>query len=64
MSSSSLLGVSNDASSKSEEFSLKDIEAFVDQNWFKRAHVYRSTAKLADKDQKSQTFLKAESGVS
>ena len=39
MSSSSLLGVSNDASSKSEEFSLKDIEAFVDQNWFQRAHV-------------------------
>ena len=39
MSSSSLLGISNDASSKSEEFSLKDIEAFVDQNWFKRAHV-------------------------
>ena len=38
---SSLLSVSN-GSSKSEEFSLKDIEVFVDseeQNWFKRAHV-------------------------
>ena len=39
--SSSLLNVSN-ASSKSEEFSLKDIKVFVDsreQNWFKRAPV-------------------------
>ena len=38
---SSLLNVPN-ASSKSEEFSLKDIEVVVDseeQNWFKRAHV-------------------------
>ena len=38
---SSLLIVSN-ANSKSEEFSLKDIEVFVDseeQNWFQRAHV-------------------------
>ena len=38
---SSLLNVSN-ASNKPEEFSLKDIEVFVDsreQNWFKRAHV-------------------------
>ena len=38
---SSLLSVSN-GSSKSEEFSLKDIEVFVDseeQNWFKRAHM-------------------------
>ena len=37
---SSALNASND-SSKSEEFSLKDIEIFVDsekQNWFKRAH--------------------------
>ena len=36
-----MLNVSND-SSKSEEFSPKDIEVFVDseeQNWFKRAHV-------------------------
>ena len=36
-----LLNVS-DTNSKSEEFSLKDIEVFVDsveQNWFKRAHV-------------------------
>ena len=38
---SSLLNVPN-ASSKSEEFSLKDIEVVVDsevQNWFKGAHV-------------------------
>ena len=38
---SSLLNVSN-ASSKPEEFSLKDIEVLVDceeQNWFKRAHI-------------------------
>ena len=39
---SSLLNVSND-SSKPQEFSLKNIEVFVDrqqeQNWFKRAHV-------------------------
>ena len=38
---SSLLNVPN-ASNKPEEFSLKDIEVFVDkkeQNWFKRAHV-------------------------
>ena len=36
-----LLNVS-DINSKSEEFSLKDIEVFVDseeQNWFKRAHM-------------------------
>ena len=40
--SSSLLNVSNDASRKSEEFSLKDIGVFIDseeQKWFKRAHV-------------------------
>ena len=39
---SSLLNVSNDASRKSEEISVKDIELFVDsdeQKWFKRAHV-------------------------
>ena len=39
---SSLLNVSNDASGGPEEFSLKDIEVFVDseeQNWFKRAHM-------------------------
>ena len=38
---SSVLNVSN-AYNKSEEFSLKDIEVFVDseeQNWFKRAYV-------------------------
>ena len=36
-----MLNVSND-SSKPEEFSLKDVEVFVDseeQNWLKRAHV-------------------------
>ena len=41
---SSLLNVSNDASRKPEEFSLKDIKVFVDseeQNWFKRAHVVK-----------------------
>ena len=39
---SSLLNVSDYASRKPEEFSLKDIEVFVDseeQNWFKRAQV-------------------------
>ena len=39
---SSLLNVSNDASRKPQEFSLKDIEVFVDseeQNWFKQNHV-------------------------
>ena len=64
----------NDAvCSKPEEFSLNDIEVLVDnkeQNWFKRAHVgkvlglvniRRSTAKLADEDQRTRTFL-AESG--
>ena len=40
---SSLLNVSN-ANSKPEEFSLKDIEVFLDseeQNWFKRAPVVK-----------------------
>ena len=69
-----LLNVSND-SSKPEEFSIKDIEVLVDnkeQNWFKRAHVgkflgivniHRSTAKLANEDQKTPVFLQAEGGV-
>ena len=69
----SLLNVSN-ASNESEEFSLKDIEMVADnkqQNWFQRAHVgkilelvhiYRSTARLADKDQKIWAFLKVERG--
>ena len=38
----SLLNVSNDVRSRSEELSLKDFEVFVDSeehNWFKRAHV-------------------------
>ena len=40
--SSSLLNVSNDASSRPEELSLKDIDVFIDneeQNWLKRTHV-------------------------
>ena len=40
---SSLLNVSN-ANSKPEEFSLKDIEVFLDseeQNWFKRAPIVK-----------------------
>ena len=40
--SSSLLNVSNDASSRSEELSVKDINVIVDneeQNWLKRTHV-------------------------
>ena len=68
---SSVLNVSN-GSSKSEEFSLNDIEVLVDsgdQNWSKRAHVgkflrlvhiHKSTAKLEDKDQKTRAFLKNE----
>ena len=71
---SSLLNVSNDASRKPEEFSLKNIEVFVDseeKNWFKWAHVekflglvniHRSTAKLVDEDQKSRAFLQTKRG--
>ena len=71
---SSLLNVSNHASSKPDEFSLKDIEVLVDnkeQNWFKRAHVrkflglvqiHSSTSKLADEDQKTQASLRVEGG--
>ena len=71
--SSSLLIVSNDSSNPGG-FSLKDIEVLVDvkeENWFKRAHVgkllglvniHRSTAKLADEDQKTRTFLQAGGG--
>ena len=71
---SSLLNVSN-ASNKPEEFSLKDIEVFVDseeQNWFKRAHVGQylgiahiitSTGKLSEKDKRSRAFLQAEGGI-
>ena len=73
--SSSLLNISNDASSKSEEFSINDIEILVEseeQNWFKGAHVgkflelvhiHRSMKKLADKDQKIRSFLKVEVGI-
>ena len=71
---SSLLNVSN-ASNKSEEFSLNDIEVLVDnkeQNYFKRVHmgkflgvvnICRLTAKLADEVQKTRAFLQAEGGV-
>ena len=67
--SSFLLNVPN-ASNESEEFSLKDIEVIVDskeQNWFKRAHmgkflvmanIRRSTAKIADEDQKTRAFFR------
>ena len=70
---SSLFNVSN-ASNEPEQFSLKDIEVLADnkeQNWFKRAHVgkfsglahiHRSTARLADEDQKTLAFLQAERG--
>ena len=68
--SSFLLNVSNDVCNKSEEFNLKDIEVLVDnkeQRWFKRAHVgkflglvhiRRSTAKLAEEDQKLRPFCR------
>ena len=71
---SSLLNISS-ASSRPEEFSLKDIEVLVDskeQNWFKRAHVgkflglvhiHRSTARLAYENQKTRAFLQAEGGI-
>ena len=71
---SSLLNVFN-ASNESEEFSLKDIEAIVDskeQNWFKKApvgkflgivNICRSTAKLANEDQKTWAFLQGKGGV-
>ena len=72
-----MLNVSDDTGSKRskpEYFSINDIEVLVDkkeQNWFKRAyeekflglvHIHRSTVKLADKDQKTQAFLKADGG--
>ena len=71
---SSLLNVSNN-SSKSEGFSLKDIEVLVDskkQPWFKRAdigkflgiaHIITSTTNLTEEDMKSQAFLQLEDGV-
>ena len=71
---SSVLNASN-ASSKPEEFSIKDIEVVVDnkkQNWCKRAHVGRylgiariitSTAKLSEEDARSRNFLQAEGGI-
>ena len=56
----SLLNVSND-SSRPEGFKLNDIEILVyseEQNWFKwkflgLVNIYRSTARLADEDQKT-----------
>ena len=72
---SSVLNVSNDAGSKSEEFSLKDIEVLVEseeQNWFKRAHIgwylgiahiITSTDKLSEEDIRSRVFLQAEEGI-
>ena len=71
---SSLLDVSN-GSSRPEEFNLNDIEVLEDseeQNWFKRAHVgkfsglvhiHRSTARLADEDQKTRAFFILKWGV-
>ena len=71
---SSLLNVSN-ATKKSEESSLNDIDVLVDgkeQNWFKQVHlgkflgivnIRRYTAKLVDEDQKIRAFLQAEGGV-
>ena len=67
------MNVSN-GNSKSEEFNLNNIEVLVDseeQNLFKRAHVgkilglvhiHRSTARLADEDQKIQAVLQVEGG--
>ena len=69
--SSSLLNVSN-ASNKSEEFSVNDIEMLADkkeQNWFKRAHIGQylgiariitSNRKLSEEDKRSRAFLQAE----
>ena len=50
---SSLLNVSNGASRKPEEFSLKDIEVLVDsegENWFKRAYVGKFLRSCKDID--------------
>ena len=67
---SSVLNVSN-ACSKSEEFSINDIEVLVDseeQNWFKLAHmgqflgiarIITSTAKFSEEDIRSRSFLQA-----
>ena len=69
--SSSLLNVSN-ASNKSEEFSVNDIEMLADkkeQNWFKRAHIGQylgiariitSNRKSSEEDKRSRAFLQAE----
>ena len=70
---SSSLDISN--GSRSEQFSIKDIEVLVDskeQPWFKRAHLGRylgiasiiiSTTKLAEEDIRSQAFLQVEGGT-
>ena len=72
--SSSLLNVSN-GSSKSEDFTLNDIEVLVDnkeQNWFKRAHIGQylgiariitSTSKLSEEDIRAWAFLQTKGGV-
>ena len=61
-------------SSKPNKVNLNDIEGVVDseqQNWFKRARVgkflwlvniHRSTARLANEDQKIRAFLQAGGG--
>ena len=70
---SSLLNVCNGCS-KSEEFSLNNIEVLVDnkeQNWFKRArvgkflglvHIQKLIARLAGKDHKSQPSSRLKGG--
>ena len=72
---SSLLNVSNNADSKSEEFSFNNIEVLVDseeQNWFKRAHIGQylgiaciitSTSKLSEEDIRSRAFLETKGGI-
>ena len=71
---SSVLSVSN-GRSKSEEFSLQDIEVIVDnkeQTWFKRAHIGRYlgiariitlTTKLSEEDIRSWNSLRVEGGI-
>ena len=70
----SVLNVSN-ASCKSEEFSISDIEVLVDseeQNWFKQAHmgwflgiapIITSTDKLSEEDIRSRAFLQAKGRI-
>ena len=72
---SSFLNVFDDASRKSEDFSLKDIGVIVDskeQNLFKSTHkgqylgiarIITSTAKLSEEDIRSRAFLQAKGGI-